>query len=209
MNEEAAKQSWQLGALMLKIRAIFVESPPKYIGETPPEYTSFPEYASLAVCFHGFDQIPVVFNDVCRNFLDTAAVKPGLLLPNFGSLYKKFKRVLHVVQSANTIVKKKKKMGACRTLYARDTVHNLRWALEIVLEFLEKKEIKLILKEIKKIKKIYRMRFRAKGRFSTYFRLGEIVRLFVRERQQLRKNFNKLNTYLAKIDQEWKIKLKK
>lgn len=177
--EEAAKQSWQLGILMLKIRAIFVESPPKYIGETPPEYTSFPEYASLAVCFHGFHQIPVVFNDVCRNFLDTTDDTPEWSLPNFDSLYKKFKRVLHVVQSANTIVYYFKKRGVCRTPYARDTVFNLRWALEIVLEFLEKV-----------------------GRFSTYSRLDENVRLFVRERQQLRKNFNKLNTYLAKIDKE-------
>lgn len=144
-NEEAAKQSWQLGTLMLEIRAILEKTP-------------------AAICWYSFPEIPVVFKNVCRNFLATMAVEP------------KFERVIQVARSANTIAYYFKKRGVCRTPYARDTVFNLRWALEIVLEFLEQV-----------------------GRSSTYSQLDESARLFVRERQQLRKNFNKLNTCLAKI----------
>lgn len=85
-------------------------------------------------------------------------------------------------------------MGVCRTPYARNAVTSLRFALETVLSLLRSEEIKLIFKEIS------RMRFR-----HVHFQLDESVRLFVRGRRQLRKNFKKLNTYLAKIEQDWKI----
>ena len=143
----------------------------------------------------------------CQNFLAATPVKPGQPLPNLVSLYREFHRVLYIIQIANALVCVYTDDRAGTLLrcwhwhYAR---YELLLALKKILEFLEKKEIKLILKEIKKNKKICGMRFQAKGRFSTYFRLGEIVRLFVRERQQLRKNFNKLNTCLAKINQAWK-----
>lgn len=196
-KKEAAEQNRRaLDGILPAVRAI-AEDPGRMLNDLVHRIRAIAEskYATTYMVCGDFSKMAFAFNQVCRHFLDTTAVKPGRSLPILDTLYREFEYVLHVIRSANTIAYFfEKKMGACRTPYARSAVTSLRFALETVLSLLRSEEIKLIFKEIS------RMRFR-----HVYFQLDKSVRLFVRARRQLRKNFKKLNTYLAKIEQDWKI----